>query len=87
MTSAAEGIAAELRRAGFASVGTAQMRALLPQAVAGWEPFAASWDDLGMDTYMADGGRYRRRRFSAFTVSTRSPFMSQVTALALLVPA
>ena len=28
--------------------------------------FAKSWDDLGVDTYMADGGRYRRRRFAVF---------------------
>jgi hypothetical protein len=34
--------------------------------------FAASWDDLGLDTYMADGGRYRRRRFAAFAVSSES---------------
>ena len=27
-----------------------------------WYAFAASWDDLGEDLYMADGGRYRRRR-------------------------
>ena len=28
--------------------------------------FARSWDDLGLDTYMADGGRYRKRRHAAF---------------------
>ena len=27
-----------------------------------WERFAASWGSLERDTYMADGGRYRRRR-------------------------
>ena len=31
-----------------------------------WEPFAASWANLGPDTYMADGGRYRRRRHAVF---------------------
>ncbi|PJG49503.1 hypothetical protein CAF53_15765 [Sphingobium sp. LB126] len=29
---------------------------------ADWEAFAQSWDHLGPDLYMADGGRYRRRR-------------------------
>jgi hypothetical protein len=29
-----------------------------------------SWEDLGVDTYMADSGRYRRRRFAAFAVSS-----------------
>jgi hypothetical protein len=62
-------IAAEIHRNHFASVSGAQMRSLLPEAVAAWNTFAASWDDLGLDTYMADGGRYRRRRFSAFSVS------------------
>jgi hypothetical protein len=71
MESTAEGIAAEVGRNGFASVGAAQMQALLPQAFSTWDAFAASWDDLGMDTYMADGGRYRRRRFSAFKLSAQ----------------
>jgi hypothetical protein len=63
-------IVEELRHSHFASVGAAQMRALLPQATATWDSFAASWNDLGTDTYMADGGRYRRRRFSTFSVSS-----------------
>lgn len=33
-----------------------------------WESFAASWNDLGPDLYMADGGRYRRRRHAAFAL-------------------
>ncbi len=40
-----------------------------PDAAAGWDAFADSWNDLGLDTFMADGGRYRRRRFAAFSVS------------------
>jgi hypothetical protein len=67
--SALRAIAAGIRQTGFASVDAEQMRALLPQAVATWNAFAATWNDLGIDTYMADGGRYRRRRFSAFKVS------------------
>jgi hypothetical protein len=62
-------IADEIRRSGFSSVSAGRMRSLLPQAVESWNAFAATWNDLGVDTYMADGGRYRRRRFSAFTVS------------------
>jgi hypothetical protein len=34
--------------------------------LADWDAFAASWDDLGADTYMADGGRYRKRRHAVF---------------------
>jgi hypothetical protein len=31
-----------------------------------WDAFAASWSDLDLDSHMADGGRYRRRRHSVF---------------------
>ena len=57
-----------IREAGFAFVHAREMRATLEQAgsLADWTAFAASWDDLGLDTYMADGGRYRKRRFAVF---------------------
>ncbi len=60
-------ISALIARDGFAFVHDAEMRGVLEAAgLAEWEAFAASWDDLGLDTYMADGGRYRRRRHGAF---------------------
>ena len=31
-----------------------------------WQAFADSWNDLDVDTYMADGGRYRRRRHAVY---------------------
>lgn len=34
-----------------------------------WDRFRASWDDLHVDPYMADGGRYRRRRHACFAIS------------------
>ncbi|UBS33780.1 2OG-Fe dioxygenase family protein [Altererythrobacter sp. N1] len=34
-----------------------------------WAAFARSWDDLPHDTWMADGGTYRRRRYAAFEVA------------------
>ena len=57
-----------IRSAGFAFVQADAMRAALSQigSLVDWERFAASWDDLGLDTYMADGGRYRKRRFAVF---------------------
>ena len=52
---------------GFAFAQAPAMGALLESAgLRDWRAFAASWDDLGVDAYMADGGRYRRRRFAAF---------------------
>jgi hypothetical protein len=63
-------IAAALRDTGFRRLVPAETDALLgPDAVTGWEAFADSWNDLGLDRFMADGGRYRRRRFAAFSVS------------------
>ena len=46
-------------------------------ALPDWDAFAASWDDLHLDRYMADGGRYRRRRHALYTATpgaiTRKP--------------
>src|SRR5262249_47901662 len=72
MPTTAEQIAAEIRLHHFAAMNAAQMQPLLPQATAHWSAFAGSWDDLGVDTYMADGGRYRRRRFGAFSLSAEA---------------
>jgi hypothetical protein len=59
-----------LARAGFVYVKGEDMRAMLEAAgsLDDWEAFARSWGDLEMDTYMADGGRYRRRRHAVFAV-------------------
>ncbi len=64
---------ATLRADGFALVRAPAMHALLrehgfPDAPEAWNSFAASWNDLGLDRYMADGGRYRRRRHATFSV-------------------
>jgi hypothetical protein len=59
-----------LREQGFAFVEAGAMADILRQAgLADWPGFAGSWNDLGLDTYMADGGRYRRRRHAAFALS------------------
>ena len=56
-----------LRGQGFVFVqGPAMRTALEREGMAEWAAFAASWDGLGDDTYMADGGRYRKRRHAAF---------------------
>lgn len=63
-------IGAGLGEHGFAFVESDAMAAILRQAgLDDWASFADSWNDLGLDTYMADGGRYRRRRHAAFAVS------------------
>ncbi len=63
-------VAAPLKADGFVFARAAQMGAILgAAALAEWPAFAESWNALGMDRYMADGGRYRRRRHGAFSVS------------------
>jgi hypothetical protein len=58
---------AALNDEGFTRSSANQTRALLGAgAVADWAAFADSWNDLGLDGFMADGGRYRKRRFAAF---------------------
>lgn len=59
---------APLSDQGFAFVPGAAMRALLAHTgdLGDWETFADSWNRLEVDTFMADRGRYRRRRYSVF---------------------
>ncbi|HEX3702914.1 MAG TPA: 2OG-Fe dioxygenase family protein [Vicinamibacterales bacterium] len=61
----------DLDARGFAFVPAAPMLARLEQTgpLDDLAAFRASWDDLALDTYMADGGRYRRRRHAVFTVT------------------
>ena len=70
---AAQDTLAALGTDGFALVRAPAMHALLrdhgfPAGTEAWDGFAASWNDLGLDRYMADGGRYRRRRHAVFSV-------------------
>ncbi len=63
---------------GFARLSATEARAWLgATALADWSGLAASWNDLDTDEYMADGGRYRRRRYACFAVDgaaiTRQP--------------
>lgn len=53
-------------------------------ALAGWSGVAGSWNDLPIDTFMGDGGRYRRRRHACFTIDDgrigREPHQPHVQA-------
>ena len=61
-----------IAREGYAFVPAAEMRPLLgsPGALTDWPEFAASWNDLQLDTHLPDGHRYRRRRHA--TLSARA---------------
>lgn len=65
-------VVSAIREHGFAWLPAEQLRQLMPDPandLGDWLAFANSWNHLSLDTYMADGGRYRRRRFAAFAVS------------------
>lgn len=76
-----------VRAQGFAFVPAATMRSELETAGAlgDWPRFVASWDALEVDTYLADSGRYRRRRHAVFRVEegaiTRAPHQPHYQAL------
>lgn len=63
-----QSLQASLIREGFVFVHDDAMRRALASfgGLDDWQAFAGSWDDLAVDTYMADGGRYRRRRHAVY---------------------
>lgn len=60
-----------IRRDGYAFVEGHTLRAALAAAgpLDDWAEVAASWQALELDRYMADGGRYRRRRHAVFAAA------------------
>jgi len=53
---------------GYEFVPGERMRATLEQIgpLSDWPVFAASWNDLVVDPYLAEGARFRRRRFAVY---------------------
>lgn len=66
-----------LTRDGFAFMRANAMRDALARSgsLSDWDGFAASWDDLELDTYMADRGRYRKRRHAVYAAGSDGPIM------------
>lgn len=65
-----DAIIASVDQSGFTFVEGAAMHVILQSCgpLTDWDAFAQSWDRLEVDTYMADGGRYRKRRYGMFEV-------------------
>jgi len=74
---ARQALAGALAGPGFAFVHAPDMRALLDAAgpLGDWDAFAASWDRLELDDYMADHGRYRRRRHAVYAAAPGAPII------------
>lgn len=73
---------------GYAFVSGTAMREMLVRegSLEDWDRFADSWNRLGVDRYMADGGRYRRRRYATFETAAdgsmvRAPHQPHVQTL------
>jgi hypothetical protein len=71
-------LAAAIAETGYVALSGTEARATFDssgRALAGpeWDRFAASWDDLRPDGYMADGGRYRLRRHALYMASPGAP--------------
>lgn len=68
-----EELAAQVERAGFCFAPAKKVGDLLqvdnPEAISDWDAFADSWNDMPLDQYMADGGRYRRRRYATLSAT------------------
>jgi hypothetical protein len=64
---------------GYAFVRAPEMRVALAQIgpLTDWSEFAASWNDLELDTYLADRGRYRKRRFAVYAAAAGGPIVRQ----------
>ena len=60
----------QLAQSGFVFERAARMRQAIEGygSLADWNAFAASWDDLVLDAYLVDAGRFRRRRHAVFAL-------------------
>jgi hypothetical protein len=59
---------AALQERGFAVLAPAALAELLGSPLAALDAWRARWDDLPLDDYLRDAGRYRRRRHACFRV-------------------
>lgn len=77
MSSTLQTLCDEIALEGFCFVPTRDAAPLLAEtALADWNAFAQSWNGMPLDTYMADGGRYRRRRYATLSVAPNATVAS-----------
>jgi hypothetical protein len=75
-----ESLAQFLAESGYAFVRAPTMREALESCgpLSDWPAFAASWDRLEIDPYLAEHGRYRRRRFAVYAIDEHGAAERQV---------
>jgi hypothetical protein len=59
----------KLKAQGYGVISPANLSAFIGAPLSELEALRADWDDLPLDNFLRDGGRYRRRRHSSFVVS------------------
>lgn len=66
-------LGARVQREAFAFLTADTMRGLLDSVgtLDDWDAFAASWNDLAPDTYLAAQGRHRQRRHATFAIDAQ----------------
>ena len=57
-----------LRERGYVVIAPRDVAAIAGEAPAAFDALVPGWDDLRPDTYLRDGGSYRKRRHACFTV-------------------
>lgn len=65
-------LTAALKSRGYAVLSPLGMAEFAGFALSGLDAIKADWDDLPLDNFLKDGGRYRRRRHSCFVVEQNS---------------
>lgn len=60
-----------IRQSHFARIPADSMQSLLEGIgpLTDWQSFSDSWNSLATDTFMADKGRYRQRRYGVYTIT------------------
>ncbi|MFJ8828030.1 2OG-Fe dioxygenase family protein [Streptomyces sp. NPDC102467] len=69
---------ADLTATGGHLLPSADLSALLDVRPQDWQRLARNWNDLTLDTHMADGGTYRYRRYGQFTLHTDTGDLTQL---------
>ena len=72
-------LAQQLAESGYAFVRAPAMHKALESCgpLSDWPAFAASWDHLEIDPYLAERGRYRRRGFAVYAIDGTAAIQRQ----------
>ena len=64
---------------GFAFVPATEMQGYLTDGgtLSDWDVFVDSWNNLETDTFMADKGRYRKRRYGVYEIASDGKIIRQ----------